>query len=325
MRQLTVLESEAAARKLVAYLVTERIAAQVDADKTGHIVWVRDEDQLARAKEIFAHFQASPDDPKYHGVEKSAESIRRDEERQRREKLANVVEMRGRWGSGAGIKNRCPAVIAFILISVLVAIATNMGQSRDSSLVKSLKFADQQSAKVQVDPDNPENVLVIWERGDIWSGLWSWQFWRVITPIFLHFSISHLVFNLWCLFVEGGQIEDRRGSLYFLLLVLALAIPSNIAQAVVSGPNYGGMSGVIFGLFGYLWMKVNFDNSAGYVLSKQTIFISVAFFAICIIKDYPPFDSLLGGLLPPIANTAHLVGLGMGLAIGYSPVLLRKK
>jgi GlpG protein len=141
----------------------------------------------------------------------------------------------------------------------------------------------------------------------------------------LHFSITHLVFNLWCLFDEGGQIEHRHGSLYFLLLVAALAIPSNIAQALVSGPNFGGMSGVVFGLLGYLWMKVKFDNSAGFVLSKQTFGIAMAFFALCIVKDYPPFNSFLGGLLPPIANTAHLVGLTMGLAIGYAPVLFRKK
>ena len=324
MRQLTVLESETAARKLAAYLVTERIAAHVEADKAGHIIWVRDEDQLAKAKEILAHFGESPEDARYQTAEKSAETIRRDEDRRRREKLSNVVEMRGRWGSG-GIKKRCPLVIGMILVSVLVAVATNMAQNREGSVFRALKFADASPGSVRIDPANPQTLMITAPDRDIWSGLRSWQIWRLLTPILLHFSIMHLVFNLWCLFDEGGQVEDRRGSLYFLLLVLALAIPSNIAQAVVSGPNFGGMSGVVFGLLGYLWMKVKFDNSAGFVLSKQTIGISMGFFTLCIIKDYPPFDSFLGGLLPPIANTAHLVGLTMGLAIGYAPVLFRKK
>lgn len=324
MRQLALLESEAAARKLAAYLETERIGTLVDSDKAGHIIWVKDEDQLAKAKEILTQFQQSPDDPKYQGVEKSAEAIRREEDRLRREKAANVVEMRGRWGSG-GIKKRCPAVIAIILVSVLIAIATNMGQIREGSVLRALKFADVSRASIQVDPSDPDKAIITWHAGDIWSGVRSWQLWRLVTPILLHFSIAHLVFNVWCLFDEGGQIEDRRGPFFFLLLVLALAIPSNIAQAIVAGPNFGGLSGVIFGLFGYLLMKVNYDNSAGYVLSKQTIFLSVVFLSLCIVKDYPPFNSLLGGLLPPVANTAHLVGLAMGMAIGYAPVLLRRK
>lgn len=322
LRQLTVLESEPAARKLAAYLVTERIAAHVESDKTGHIIWVRDEDQIRKAKEILAHFSESPADPRYQAAEKSAESIRRDEERRRREQRSNVVEMRGRWGSGAGIRKRCPLVIALILVCVLVAVATNMAQTKENALVRSLKFADAPMRAVEM-PDG--EVIRLPQNADLWSGLKKGQIWRVVTPILLHFSIMHLVFNLWCLFDEGGQVEDRRGSLYFLLLVLALAIPSNIAQALVSGPNFGGMSGVVFGLLGYLWMKVKFDNSAGFVLSKQTVGFAMAFFALCIIKDYPPFDSFLGGLLPPIANTAHLVGLTMGLAIGYAPVLIRKK
>ncbi len=324
MRQLAVLESEASARKLAAYLVTEGIAAHIESEKEGYIIWVRDEDQLAKAKETLTQFQHSPDDPKYQGAEKSAETIRREEDRRRREKVANVVEMRGRWGTG-GIKKRCPAVIAMILINVLVAIATNMGQNREGSFFRALTFADAAPTSTQIDTSNPEIVVVMGNAPSVWSGMQSWQLWRLITPILLHFSIAHLVFNLWCLFDEGGQIEDRRGWLFFLLLVLALAIPSNVAQAMVSGPHFGGMSGVVFGLFGYLWMKVNYDNSAGYILSKQTIFMSVLFFALCIVKDYPPFNSLLGGLLPPVANTAHLVGLGMGLAIGYAPVLLRRK
>src|SRR5260221_1225992 len=133
MRQLTLLESESAARRLAAFLVTERIAAHVDAEKEGFGVWVRDEDQLAKAREILDHLRQHPDDPRYHGGEQSAETIRREEERRRREQRSNIVEMRGRWGSG-GIKKRCPAVIAMIVVCVLVAVATNMGQSYTSLL-----------------------------------------------------------------------------------------------------------------------------------------------------------------------------------------------
>ena len=52
----------------------------------------------------------------------------------------------------------------------------------------------------------------------------------------------------------------------------------------------------------------------------------VVWFAICILRDFAPFDAFLSGLIKDkVGNTAHLVGLFLGLAIGYAPVMLRRK
>jgi GlpG protein len=323
LRQLTVLESEAAARKLTAYLVTERISAHVEPDKAGFIVWVRDEDQIAKAREILAHFGASPEDSRYQTAEKSAETIRREEDRKRREKLANVVEMRGRWGSGAGLKKRCPVVITMIAISVLVAILTHAGELGNSAALRGLLFVDPELFSPGGEVAAPH----------FWSSIMAGQVWRLLTPIFIHYGIIHLVFNMWWLFFLGGQIEDRRGSLRFLALALALAVGSNLGEAVAAQMRlpaqlalFGGMSGVGYGVFGYVWMKVKFDNSAGFNLSRESAFIMVLWFILCILRDFPPFDAWLAGILHGrVANTAHAVGLFLGLAIGYAPVLFRKK
>ena len=324
MRQLAVLDSAIVARKLTAYLVTQRIAAQVEEDKTGHIVWVRDEDQMTEAKEILAHFQASPDDPRYQSAESTAQNIRREEERLRRERLSNVVEMRGRWGSGAGINKRRPFVLVLIAISVLVAVLTNGGkQPQGSTILDKLLF---------VDP-----VLFtaahIEEQPTFWSSILSGQVWRLVTPIFIHYGWPHLIFNMWALFVLGSQIEDRRGTLRFALLVLLLAVTSNLGESIAAQLGlpqrlalFGGMSGVVYGAFGYVWMKAKFDNAAGFMLAKETVFIMIVWLVLCILRDFPPFDSFLGGMIRDrVANTAHIVGLVVGVVVGYAPVLLRKK
>jgi GlpG protein len=70
--------------------------------------------------------------------------------------------------------------------------------------------------------------------------------------MFLHFSPLHLLFNMMWLKDLGGVIEVRRGRWRYLGLVLLIAGISNLAQGIVSGPFFGGMSGVVFGLFGYI-------------------------------------------------------------------------
>jgi membrane associated rhomboid family serine protease len=84
------------------------------------------------------------------------------------------------------------------------------------------------------------------------------------------------------------------------------------------------MSGVGYGLFGYVAIKARFDPRERYFLSPGTSFMALLWFALCILLDIPPFAGLLKDAIPPIANTAHAVGLAVGAAIAYAPLLLRK-
>ena len=72
------------------------------------------------------------------------------------------------------------------------------------------------------------------------------------------------------------------------------------------GPVFGGMSGVVYGLLGYVWIRGKFDPGSGLYLHSYTVTMMIIWFVAC-----------LTGVLGPIANTAHAAGLVMGMAWGY--------
>jgi GlpG protein len=164
---------------------------------------------------------------------------------------------------------------------------------------------------------------------DLWASVRRGQLWRLITPIFLHFGWAHLIFNMLCLHYFGGLVEDRRGSLRMAALVLVLAVTSNVGQAIEQtarglGVLFGGMSGVDYGLLGFLLIKTRFDNRDRYSLPPGTTIIAMIWLVLCILAEFPPFDSLIGGAIGGIANTAHVVGLATGACIAYAPLLFRR-
>jgi GlpG protein len=320
MRQLGKLPTESEAQRLAAYLVTQRIDAHAESEGDEWAVWVRDEDHLAEAREAMAHFREHPQDERYRGAEGAAQRKRREEDRQRERARGNVVEMRGRWGRGiGGASRRCPLVLALIGISILVSLAANTlsdrRPARESVLAK-LIFVEPTLENL---PGPSFDVFANVRRGEIW---------RLISPVFIHYSIWHLVFNMFWLWDIGGQIETRRGTWRMLVLVLILAVLPVLGQAIecaISGGRgfaFGGMSGVGYGLFGYMLVKVRMGNAEHYVLNPTTIFIGILWFVLCLARSFTGPDGWLS-FLPEIANSAHTVGLFAGMAIAYFPITLR--
>ena len=89
------------------------------------------------------------------------------------------------------------------------------------------------------------------------------------------------------------------------------------------GALFGGMSGVGFGLLGYMATKSRFDSRERYLLAPGTTLMAMLWFALCILRDIPPFSEMLSAI-PAAANSAHAVGLLVGAAIAYVPLLVRK-
>ena len=146
------------------------------------------------------------------------------------------------------------------------------------------------------------------------------QWWRLITPIFIHFSFAHLAFNCLWIFILGEKIENTDGSLIFILLVIFSAILSNCLQYFWTETSlFGGLSGVIYGLIGFC-MIVEFDSQYDRYKLPPALYL---FMIIWLLLGFAGILDLFG--FGSVANFAHLGGLISGIlfAMIYKNIYVR--
>jgi GlpG protein len=318
MRQIGILPSQRDAERFAAWLATQNIDAQTEPDGAGWAIWVRDEDLVPQARQALAEFQANP------AAEKFQTARRRPTENAAAppRPAPSVIVMRDRWQQHPGEVRRSPMVLLMILTTVLVAILTyddTFGEGRrgrPGAALRTLLFCD------PLQPIAPNGTF------DVWANVRKGEVWRLVTPIFIHFGWVHLILNMLWLHSFGGPVEDRRGSLFFLAMVLVVAVVSNAAQAVETAWRgsalFGGMSGVDYGLLGYVVVKSRTDPRERYFVAPGTTFIALLWLVLCILREIPPFSDVLARSIPPIANSAHVAGLIAGAALAWLPLPLRR-
>jgi GlpG protein len=143
------------------------------------------------------------------------------------------------------------------------------------------------------------------------GGITGGQYWRLITPVFLHFGILHFVFNSLWLSMLGSRVEQFMGSMHLIVVVLVSGLASNITQYSWSGDvNFGGMSGVVYALLGYIWIKNIAAPEPWLTLPKGVVAFMIGWLFLCMT---PVVTFLLG---VGIANAAHLGGLLVGMLLG---------
>ena len=135
------------------------------------------------------------------------------------------------------------------------------------------------------------------------------ELWRLLTPIFLHFGIFHIVFNMLWTWELGRLIEWQQGIWILGILTLGVSVTSNLAQYFVSGPLFGGMSGVIYGYFGYVWIQSLTNPKFRVQLNPAIVKLLLGWFLIC----WTGLLEKLFGL--NVANSAHTAGLVSGIVI----------
>ena len=136
-----------------------------------------------------------------------------------------------------------------------------------------------------------------------------WQAWRTVTPILLHGGIFHIMFNMMWIYSIGPLVESRLTTWQMLFLVLVIALVSNISFFFVSGPNFLGMSGVIYGFIGFLWANDRVAPHPQITLDEGTFKFFAIWYVVCWI--------LSGLSIMPIANTIHGVGGMVGIVFGF--------
>jgi GlpG protein len=112
-----------------------------------------------------------------------------------------------------------------------------------------------------------------------------------------------------CLKDLGTLIEARQSTGQMAALVLLIGVLSNIGQYFFGGPGFGGMSGVIYGLFGYIWIRGKCDPTSGLFVDPRNVMMMIVWFFLCLFQ-----------IIPHVANTAHAVGLVMGVVWGALPL-----
>ncbi len=145
----------------------------------------------------------------------------------------------------------------------------------------------------------------------------SWY--HIFTPIFMHFSLMHIGFNLvmWCYI--SSQIEKNLGIGTIIALLLITAVIPNYSQYISTGANFGGISGVINGLIGFCWIVKRLGNQY-----YQNIFFPEGLFTVCVIVDLLGLLDILPGF--STANIVHIVGLACGIIFGlYHTLVLHPK
>ncbi len=130
-----------------------------------------------------------------------------------------------------------------------------------------------------------------------------------LTPALLHFSWLHLIFNLvWWLHL-GKVIELKQGTGRLGLVFLVSALGGHLMQYLLVGPYFGGLSGVVYGLLGYVWLSEKRGHFAKGTLGNP---VAVFMFAWLVLGFFE--------VLPlNIANWAHLGGLIAGLLMAFAP------
>ncbi len=143
-----------------------------------------------------------------------------------------------------------------------------------------------------------------WKRNDL---IVQGEYWRLLTAMFLHGNLLHILFNGYALYILGPQTERIYGTLRFLAIYFLAGLSGSIASYALSSNPSVGASGAIFGLVGglgaffYLGRTILGDAGRSQLQGMITIVIINLIIGFSagggIIDNYAHIGGLIGGML----------------------------
>lgn len=325
MRRVAQIQSEQSARLLMRVLYGESVETQLDFVDGQYELWVLDDDHLEQARSLADELtQKGPEQFEASHQEQLSQAKTNDRQREKKLKsrASEIIDMRTQ-AARRSIYDPFVTTTLFAL-SIIMAFNSNVGYVK-TPLVRLAQIVDVEKVEFmkrtypdgiqeykarRIMPDGTRSELVEYvPLTEISNG----QIWRLVTPIFLHFDIMHILFNLMWVYSMALQIERTQGNWQLLWLTLVFAVVSNLGQYAwgtlfqdyLASVNFGGMSGVVSGYVGYVWIQMKYSPQSRLRIDPQSFAIFLIWTAMC-----------LTGSVGPIANGAHLGGLLIGLLIG---------
>lgn len=291
MRKAGSITDPTQAQRFGDYLLARGIKNRVDAPSDGGGIWIYEDSQLAEGKRELERFCNEPEHARYDRAGE-ADAIRKRERREQELAKQRYVDVRTTWvRRGQRRSGSMPLTLGLVFLCIGLFLLLQLAP-------RTVELARFYGALYIARA--PGLLLYHLQEGEIW---------RLVTPILMHGSVLHLGFNMLWLYNLGGQIEQRRGKLPFVALVLCTAVFSNLTEYLWSGPAFLGMSGVVYALAGYVWMQARYGVPDLY-LDKVNVVILVGWMFLC-----------MTGLVGRVANAAHVGGLVAGLIAGSGPFL----
>jgi len=287
MRQIGSIESESQARVFRSYLLTLGIHADLDQTRDKRwAIWVHEETRLDEARQELEKFLTDPRHERYQAGAKTGVEIEKTILKDNKKYKERHVDLRTAWHKNQMTGGALTLTLIFISVGIYVL------QNMPGTSVFIERWLSIQTYELNAGGFYTTSFLAEVMHGQVW---------RLITPIFLHSTILHILFNMMWLKTLGGDIEAVEGTKKFALQVVTYAIVSNVLQLYFVHPMFGGMSGVNYGLFAYVWLVGKHTHEVRYQLDPVTIGLMLFWFVACWL-----------GWIGNVANWAHTGGLILG-------------
>jgi len=268
MVRLMVLNNARVAQAFIDYMASRHISIQMSPEGEGRVaLWLIDAQHQVETEAELNRFLSEPNHKRYQAASWDVAETRKSQFHYHTPSFLSMIKAK------AG-----PVTLSIMLLCVVIFALQQLGFNQQIFQMLHFPALDGQ----------------------------QWQLWRWLSHAVLHFSVMHIAFNILWWWQLGGDIEKKLGGLKLLQIFAISSALSGAGQYWVEGANFGGLSGVVYALVGYLWVVSTKAPQLGLTIPRQI----VGFMLVWLVLGYmQPFMA--------IANTAHLAGLIAGVGIGW--------